>query len=196
MAENCLTVDGRQMVWAWSMHVLWQALHGRKNDFLSFGLTQEQFTYTACFLLAPSFFLSVSLPWAVGERKPQGGGGAIHFQHVFLVLPSVRTSSFKWPRKGTCHQAWLSKFHLCDPHGRRRESILVSCPLTSTISSMTCLYTYMHMCVRTCKHTYTQLNKFNSADNREILVKTKCFCIKWLAELMALVAVWVGQPRH
>lgn len=57
------------------------------------------------------------------------------------------------------------------------------------------LYTYKHMCVHTCKCTYTHLNKFNSASNREILVKTKCFCIKWLAKLMALVAVWLGTAQ-
>lgn len=36
-----------------------KALHRRKTDFLSFGLTQEQFTYTACFLLAPVLFCFV-----------------------------------------------------------------------------------------------------------------------------------------
>lgn len=40
----------------------------------------------------------------------------------------------------------------------------------------------MHMCVRTCKHTYTQLNQFNSADNREILVKTKWFLYQMICK--------------
>lgn len=59
--------------------------------------------------------------------------------------------------KSLCHQAWGREINPWDPHGRKRELIHLSCPLTSTCCDV-CTHISTHICAQAHSHKVNRSN--------------------------------------